>query len=60
MRIQIAYALIALTALVIFVLIARSRSRKKLRARKHLRIDIISGNGQQGSRAGIDIGSGQP
>lgn len=60
MRIQIAYALIALTSLVIFVLIARSRSRKRSRARKHLRIDLIAQNGQRESRAAVDIGSGPP
>ena len=43
MRSLIAYALIASTALLLFVLVARSHLRRRSRSHKHLRIDLLSG-----------------
>ena len=51
MRIQIAYALIALTALAILLLLARSRLRRVSRPRKHLRIDLLAAKGDEASRS---------
>lgn len=54
MRIQIAYALIALTALAVLLLLARSRRRKGGRPRKHLRIDLLAAKSDEASRTEAD------
>jgi hypothetical protein len=51
MRMQIAYTLIAFTALAILVLIARSRLRRVSRPTKHLRIDLLAVKGDDGPRS---------
>jgi hypothetical protein len=46
---MIAYALIALTLLLVLALIARSHLRRRPRSPKHLRIDLLS-KGEAGER----------
>jgi hypothetical protein len=54
MRSQIAYALLALTALLLLVLLAKSRTRRASRARKHLRIDLLSSEGKEAPQPAAD------
>lgn len=51
MRIQIAYALIALTALVLLLLLARTRLRRVSRPSKHLRIDLLAAKNEESPRS---------
>lgn len=55
MRSQIAYALIAFTALVFLVLLVRSRLRRVSRPKRHLRIDLLASKGDEASRSQVDV-----